>query len=70
MSCEGTSASSATGVFEVLRLPGLAALWIVVALAIVSGIDYFASFWREVYRPGPRAVPNPQSPEPLRKVAK
>lgn len=45
--------------FEILRLPGLLALWLVVVLALVSGIDYFASFWREVYRPGPRVVPPP-----------
>jgi CDP-diacylglycerol---glycerol-3-phosphate 3-phosphatidyltransferase len=32
--------------FEVLRLPGLLALWVVVVLAIVSGIDYFVAAWR------------------------
>ncbi len=48
--------------FEILRLPGLAALWIVVVLAIVSGIDYFRIFWREVYRPGPRPVPREAEP--------
>ncbi len=48
--------------FEILQLPGLAALWIVVGLAIVSGIDYFRIFWREVYRPGPRAVPREAEP--------
>ncbi len=41
---------------------GLAALWIVVVLAIVSGIDYFRIFWREVYRPGPRPVPREAEP--------
>ena len=44
------------------RLPGLAALWLVVVLALVSGIDYFRTFWREVYRPGPRAVPREAEP--------
>jgi len=48
--------------FEVLQLPGLAALWLVVVLALVSGVDYFRIFWREVYRPGPRAVPRPAEP--------
>ena len=48
--------------FDILRLPGLAALWIVVILALVSGIDYFRTFWREVYRPGPRPVPREAEP--------
>ena len=48
--------------FEILRLPGLAALWLVVVLALVSGIDYFRTFWREVYRPGPRPVPREAEP--------
>jgi len=48
--------------FEILRLPGLAALWLVVILALVSGIDYFRTFWLEVYRPGPRPVPREAEP--------
>lgn len=48
--------------FEILQLPGLAALWLVVILALVSGIDYFRTFWREVYRPGPRRVPREAEP--------
>jgi CDP-diacylglycerol---glycerol-3-phosphate 3-phosphatidyltransferase len=48
--------------FEILRLPGLAALWLVVVLALVSGIDYFRMFWRDVYRPGPRPVPREAEP--------
>jgi CDP-diacylglycerol--glycerol-3-phosphate 3-phosphatidyltransferase len=48
--------------FEILRLPGLAALWLVVVLALVSGIDYFRTFWLEVYRPGPRPVPREAEP--------
>jgi CDP-diacylglycerol--glycerol-3-phosphate 3-phosphatidyltransferase len=48
--------------FDILRLPGLAALWLVVVLALVSGIDYFRTFWREVYRPGPRPVPREAEP--------
>jgi CDP-diacylglycerol--glycerol-3-phosphate 3-phosphatidyltransferase len=34
----------------VLRIPGLLALAVVVALALVSGGDYFVRFWREVVR--------------------
>ena len=51
--------------FESLRLPGLAALWLVVVLALVSGVDYFRIFWREVYRPGPRPVPREAEPMPI-----
>jgi CDP-diacylglycerol---glycerol-3-phosphate 3-phosphatidyltransferase len=40
-----------------LRTPAMAAVWIVVLLAIVSGVDYFLSFWREVYRTTPRPEP-------------
>ncbi len=46
--------------FPVLRLPAMAVLWVVVILAIVSGIDYFWSFWREVYRTAPRPEPRPE----------
>ena len=48
--------------FEILHVPGIAALWIGVVLALVSGVDYFRIFWREVYRPGPRAVPREAEP--------
>jgi CDP-diacylglycerol--glycerol-3-phosphate 3-phosphatidyltransferase len=52
--------------FPLLRLPAMATLWLVVILAVVSGIDYFRSFWREVYRTSPRpaepAVPAPSAP--------
>ena len=34
----------------VLRIPGLLALAVVVALALLSGADYFIRFWREVVR--------------------
>jgi len=55
--------------FPILRLPALAALWIVVVLATVSGIDYFYSFWREVYgtaaRPEPRKDVPGEPPSPL-----
>lgn len=40
--------------YSLLAAPGLLALWVVVALAIVSGIDYFRRFWRGLFRPSPR----------------
>jgi CDP-diacylglycerol--glycerol-3-phosphate 3-phosphatidyltransferase len=36
--------------FAALEAPGKAALWVVVGLALVSGVDYFRRFWREVPR--------------------
>lgn len=56
--------------FPILRAPALAALWLVVILAIASGIDYFLSFWREVYRTTPRAEARADSPPPLGATAK
>jgi CDP-diacylglycerol--glycerol-3-phosphate 3-phosphatidyltransferase len=53
--------------FRVLHLPALAALWLVVVLALVSGVDYFRRFWREVHRPGPRPAPQPVPVEMERK---
>ena len=46
--------------FAVLHLPALVALWLVVVLAVVSGIDYFHGFFREAYRGAPR--PEPPAP--------
>jgi CDP-diacylglycerol--glycerol-3-phosphate 3-phosphatidyltransferase len=40
--------------YSLLVAPGLLALWVVVALAIVSGVDYFRRFWRALLRPSPR----------------
>jgi CDP-diacylglycerol--glycerol-3-phosphate 3-phosphatidyltransferase len=53
-----------------LNGPAMAALWLVVVLAIVSGIDYFMSFWREVYRTTPRAEARAEPPSPLGAAAK
>jgi CDP-diacylglycerol---glycerol-3-phosphate 3-phosphatidyltransferase len=39
--------------FQAFQLLGLVALWCVVALALISGIDYFRHFWRETSRPVP-----------------
>jgi CDP-diacylglycerol--glycerol-3-phosphate 3-phosphatidyltransferase len=36
--------------YAILQPPGLIALWLVVVLALVSGVDYFRLFWREVVR--------------------
>jgi CDP-diacylglycerol---glycerol-3-phosphate 3-phosphatidyltransferase len=41
-------------VLPMLRIPGLLALAVVVALALVSGAQYFQRFWRDVVRTGPR----------------
>lgn len=43
--------------FPVLRPLGLVALWLVVIVAIVSGIDYFQRFFRESARKGGTAEP-------------
>ena len=40
--------------YPVLRAPALVALWLVVVLALVSGVDYFQRFWREALRPSAR----------------
>jgi CDP-diacylglycerol--glycerol-3-phosphate 3-phosphatidyltransferase len=40
--------------FPVLRGPAVVSLWVVVILALVSGIDYFQRFWREVLWSTPR----------------
>jgi phosphatidylglycerophosphate synthase len=40
--------------FPALRPLGLVSLWLVVALALVSGVDYFQRFWRDVLRSTPR----------------
>jgi len=34
-----------------LRLPGILALAVVVGMTLLSGLDYFVRFWREVMRP-------------------
>ncbi len=54
--------------FEILRLPGLVVIWVVVVLAVVSGVDYFRSFFREVYRTAPHAEPSAPA-EPFRAPA-
>jgi CDP-diacylglycerol--glycerol-3-phosphate 3-phosphatidyltransferase len=58
--------------YEILHTPALVALWMVVILAMVSGIDYFHTFFREVYRGSPRPEPRPAPPadEPFATPAK
>ncbi|HUG54365.1 MAG TPA: CDP-diacylglycerol--glycerol-3-phosphate 3-phosphatidyltransferase [Vicinamibacteria bacterium] len=50
--------------FAILYAPAMAALWAVVVLAVVSGVDYFRSFWLGVYRnpPRPEEEPAPEGP--------
>jgi len=45
--------------FPAFQLPGLVALWVVVVLALVSGIDYFRIFWKETSRPVPAPASAP-----------
>jgi CDP-diacylglycerol--glycerol-3-phosphate 3-phosphatidyltransferase len=47
--------------FERLHSPAMFVLWFVVVLAVVSGIDYFWTFWRQFYRTTPRPTPPPAS---------
>jgi CDP-diacylglycerol---glycerol-3-phosphate 3-phosphatidyltransferase len=39
-----------------LEWPALVSLWIVVALALISGVDYFVRYWREPARPAGTGV--------------
>jgi CDP-diacylglycerol---glycerol-3-phosphate 3-phosphatidyltransferase len=48
--------------YPVLKLPALAALWVVVALAVISALDYFRLFFRETARPSPRPAPPARDP--------
>ena len=42
--------------FPMLRGAALVALWIVVGLTLVSGVDYFWRFWRDATRGGSRSA--------------
>jgi CDP-diacylglycerol--glycerol-3-phosphate 3-phosphatidyltransferase len=55
--------------FPLLRGPGVVALWLVVLVTVASGVDYFVRFWKDVMRPGPRAVPT-DPPEEYREPAR
>jgi CDP-diacylglycerol--glycerol-3-phosphate 3-phosphatidyltransferase len=49
--------------FTLLRPFGVAALWVVVFMALVSAVDYFHRFWRAVLRPAPpRSAGDPGLP--------
>jgi CDP-diacylglycerol--glycerol-3-phosphate 3-phosphatidyltransferase len=47
--------------FPALEVLGRAALWVVVGLALISGVDYFRRFWRDVLKTekGPGIAPAP-----------
>jgi CDP-diacylglycerol--glycerol-3-phosphate 3-phosphatidyltransferase len=45
--------------YPVLGTPALVALWFVVVMALVSALDYFRRFWKDVLRP---AVPSAGEP--------
>ena len=51
--------------YPLLQGPGLAALWVVVLLALVSGFDYFRLFRREVMRAAPARLPDRASAPPV-----
>ena len=40
--------------WPVFRIVGLVALWVVVVMALASGLDYFRRFWKTVSRPSAR----------------
>lgn len=40
--------------WPVVRIVGLVALWVVVVMALASGLDYFRRFWKTVSRPSAR----------------
>ncbi len=42
--------------FPQLRVLAIATLWVVVVLTLVSGVDYFVRFWRDVVRTPPRPL--------------
>jgi CDP-diacylglycerol--glycerol-3-phosphate 3-phosphatidyltransferase len=50
--------------YPALKLPALAALWVVVALAVISALDYFRLFFRETARPAARPAPAVPEPKP------
>lgn len=41
--------------FPALVAAALVVLWVVVGLTVVSGVDYFVRFWKDVLRASPRA---------------
>ena len=49
-----------------LRVPGLVALVVVVAVTLLSGADYFLRFWKDVVRAPARADPGKDAPGPAR----
>ncbi len=48
--------------FGSLRPLGVAALWVVLVMALLSAFDYFRRFWKALLRPAPRASGEPSLP--------
>jgi phosphatidylglycerophosphate synthase len=49
------------------RMPGSIALWVAMIVALVSGVDYFRRFWRDLLRTAPvPKVEKPPDEEPRR----
>lgn len=44
----------------VFRMPGSIALWVAMIVALISGVDYFRRFWRDLLRTAP--VPKEEKP--------
>jgi phosphatidylglycerophosphate synthase len=42
--------------YPILRAPAIVSLWIVVVLALVSGVDYFRRYWKETGRAAGRGT--------------
>ncbi len=54
--------------FPQIRLLAIVCLWAVVAMTVVSGIDYFVRFWRDVLR-SPARSEEPSDGKPFRSAA-
>jgi len=48
--------------FPQLRLPALVVIWLVVGLTLLSGVDYFRRFWRDVVRTPLRPLEEGKAP--------
>jgi CDP-diacylglycerol--glycerol-3-phosphate 3-phosphatidyltransferase len=45
-----------------LQGAALVSLWVVVGLALASGVEYFHRFWRDIFRAAPREVGDTENP--------
>ena len=55
--------------FPQIRLLAIVSLWAVVATTVVSGIDYFVRFWRDVMRSPARPADDPPDGKPFGSAA-